>query len=103
MRDDAATIEKLSRFKQKPITVESGKKLAQELNLVKYMECSVLTQKGIRDIFNDAILAALGLLEESVPEPTKRFKFRMPNAIKKLFKTTKDKDAVAVRYDYITL
>ena len=75
--------------------------MAQDLKLVKYVECSALTQKGLKNVFNDAILAALGRLKEPVPEPTKRF--RMPSAIKKLFKTTKDKVAGTVRYVYMTL
>ncbi|CAH3182055.1 unnamed protein product, partial [Porites lobata] len=59
LRDDASTIEKLAKNKQKLITVESAEKQARELRAVKYVKCSALTQKGLKNVFDEAILAAL--------------------------------------------
>lgn len=59
LRDDPTFIEKLSKNKQKPITYEQGVKLARDLGAVKYVECSALRQKGLKDVFDEAILAAL--------------------------------------------
>lgn len=68
LRDDAGTIEKLAKNRQKPISPESGERLARELNAVKYLECSALTQKGLKNVFDEAIIAAL--------EPPKKDKKR---------------------------
>uniref|UniRef100_A0A2K5EZJ3 Cell division control protein 42 homolog n=1 Tax=Aotus nancymaae TaxID=37293 RepID=A0A2K5EZJ3_AOTNA len=66
LRDDPSTIEKLAKNKQKPITPETAEKLACDLKAVKYVECSALTQKGLKNVFDEAILAAL-----EPPEPKK--------------------------------
>ena len=50
LRDDAATVEKLAKNKQKPITQDAGEKLARELRAVKYVECSALTQVGTHQV-----------------------------------------------------
>jgi len=67
LRDDAATIEKLSKVQQRPITIDAAEKLARELRAAKYVECSALTQKGLKNVFDEAILATL-----EPPEPVRR-------------------------------
>lgn len=69
LRDDVGTCEKLAKNKQKPITIDQGERLAKDLKAVKYVECSALTQKGLKNVFDEAILAAL---EPPVPKKSKK-------------------------------
>ncbi|MFT7815966.1 cell division control protein 42 homolog [Arapaima gigas] len=69
LRDDGNTVEKLAKNKQRPLSPESGDKLARELRAVKYVECSALTQRGLKNVFDEAILAAL---EPPETKPKKR-------------------------------
>eukprot|EP00043_Microstomoeca_roanoka_P017320 m.180484 g.180484 ORF g.180484 m.180484 type:complete len:192 (-) comp16615_c1_seq2:173-748(-) len=59
LRDDEATILKLQKSKQKVVSADMGEKLARDTRAVKYVECSALTQKGLKNVFDEAILAAL--------------------------------------------
>ena len=59
LRDDPATREKLAGKKQSPITYEQGLQMVQEIGAVKYMECSALTQTGLKAVFDEAIRAVI--------------------------------------------
>ncbi|WFD08441.1 hypothetical protein MVES1_003817 [Malassezia vespertilionis] len=59
LRDDPAVVEKLARQKHRSISFEMGERFARELGAVKYVECSALTQKGLKNVFDEAIVAAL--------------------------------------------
>jgi Ras-related C3 botulinum toxin substrate 1 len=59
LRDDKNTIDKLRDKKLQPITYPQGLAMAKEIGSVKYLECSALTQKGLKTVFDEAIRAVL--------------------------------------------
>ncbi|XP_052267410.1 ras-related C3 botulinum toxin substrate 1-like [Dreissena polymorpha] len=58
LRDDKETTEKLKVKKLSPVTHQQGLTLAKDVNAVKYLECSALTQQGLKTVFEEAIRAA---------------------------------------------
>jgi Ras-related C3 botulinum toxin substrate 1 len=68
LREDRDTVARLREKNMAPITYEQGMAKAKEIGAIKYMECSALTQKGLKNVFDEAIRAVL------TPKPTKKGK-----------------------------
>src|SRR5690349_14864495 len=59
LREDKDTLERLSSKKMAPISQAQGQKMMEEVGAVRYMECSALTQKGLKPVFDEAIRVVL--------------------------------------------
>ena len=59
LRDDKETIEKLKDKKLAPVAYTEGLRMCKEIQATKYLECSALTQKGLKTVFDEAIRAVL--------------------------------------------
>jgi Ras-related C3 botulinum toxin substrate 1 len=59
LRDDRETNEKLKEKRLSPVSYTQGLQMQKEIGAVKYLECSALTQKGLKTVFDEAIRAVL--------------------------------------------
>ncbi|GFT95042.1 ras-like GTP-binding protein RHO [Trichonephila clavipes] len=59
LRNDQVTICELAKMKQKPVTPEEGRSMAEKINAYGYLECSAKTKEGVREVFETGTRAAL--------------------------------------------
>ena len=72
LRDDEETLSKLAAKKLAPITTEEGNALARELGAFRYLECSALTQRGLKSAFDEAIRCTIDAKESKPKKKSKK-------------------------------
>uniref|UniRef100_A0A8R1DEC0 Uncharacterized protein n=1 Tax=Caenorhabditis japonica TaxID=281687 RepID=A0A8R1DEC0_CAEJA len=68
LRDEPEPMRVLQAEGKTPISKTQGLKMAQKIKAVKYLECSALTQLGLKQVFEDAVRSILN------PKPQKKKK-----------------------------
>jgi len=59
MRTDPGVINNLARTEQRPVSTKQGMRMAKKIGAVSYVECSALTQRGLKEVFDLAINTVL--------------------------------------------
>ena len=73
LREDAERVRVLKDRLEAPITYAQGLALVHDVSAHKYLECSAMTQQGVKHVFDEAIRAVL--------QPPGRFKRRKRKCI----------------------
>lgn len=91
LREDVKVLIELSRYRERPVDPREAEACAEEIGALCYMECSSLTQKNLKEVFDAAILASLQNYSSQKPQRNKTKKNlqrgRRPEKMKNLSKS----------------
>ena len=59
LRNDVTMLVELASYNERPVTETDAKHKVKEIGAHSYVECSALTQKNLKDVFDSAIVVAL--------------------------------------------
>ncbi len=55
LREDIATLDQLRSKRMEPVSYEQALAVSREIKAQKYLECSALTQRNLKSVFDEAI------------------------------------------------
>lgn len=59
LRTDIGVLVELADYREQPVSAQEAKALASRIGAVAYVECSAVTQRNLKEVFDTALLAAL--------------------------------------------
>lgn len=59
LREDVKVLIDLAKYQERPVDPADASECAAQIGALAYMECSSLTQKNLKEVFDSAILASL--------------------------------------------
>ena len=74
LRGDEEQVARLRAEGKAPQTAADGERLAEQLGAIKFLECSALTQAGLKRVFDESIKVALSRKDASAAKPPKKGK-----------------------------
>lgn len=72
LRQDVNVLIQLAKYKERPVEAPEASMCAEEVRAVCYLECSALTQKNLKEVFDAAILASIQHTDNQQQRLTKR-------------------------------
>ncbi|XP_053463484.1 rho-related GTP-binding protein RhoU isoform X2 [Nycticebus coucang] len=85
LREDVKVLIELDKCREKPVPEEAAKLCAEEIKAASYIECSALTQKNLKEVFDAAIVA--GIQYSDTQQQPNKSKSRTPDKMKNLSKS----------------
>jgi Ras family protein U len=64
LRNDVKVLIELANYKEKPVSETDATRMAHDIGAAHYMECSALTQKNLKDVFDQAIISSLNYIPD---------------------------------------
>jgi hypothetical protein len=70
LRSDLQTLLTLDQQNLKPVTEKEARTRAQQMHACTYIECSSLTEKNLKIVFDTAVLTAIEFRDANTPTTT---------------------------------
>ncbi|XP_073699046.1 rho-related GTP-binding protein RhoU [Garra rufa] len=87
LREDVQVLIRLADGQKKPVSEDDARLCARSIGAVTFVECSALTQKNLKEVFDGAILASMRHAEETAWPRRHTLREKTPDKIKQLSET----------------
>lgn len=87
LREDVQVLIRLADGQEKPVSSDEAHLCARSIGAVTFAECSALTQKNLKEVFDGAILASMRHAKEAAWPRIQTLREKTPDKIKQLSET----------------
>jgi len=85
LRNDVRVLVELAGYGERPVSEDEGRSAAADIGAMAYIECSALTQKNLKEVFDSALTAAFSRLESQQRQKQQRSPVIAFNSKEKIF------------------